>query len=534
MAETVALAEELKASSRYTKLEQDRNGALNRARECALLTIPSIMPAQGFSATSKLPTPYQSLGAQGVRTLASKMYMSAFPSIPFFNYKVDDLVLEKMTDQARGEIELLLARRERATTTELDTSKFRPLANVAFQHLIVTGNIGAYIPPQPDAKAQLFRLDQYVVRRDGAGNLLEFVIQEKMDFAALPQAVKEEVAKTDQFAQRKALSLEPEPVELYTHGYLDAEQGEGMWIVYQEAAGLRIESTVAKFKKDDLAYVFPRIAWQPGEHYGRSYVEEFLGDLDSLEALCEALVEGSAAAAKIIFLVNPAGTTTLKVVTDSKTGDVRAGRADDVTVVQAQKQADLRVAKDQAEVIASRLAKAFLLQSSIQRSGERVTAEEIRYMATELDDGLGGMYTLISAEFQHPVVRLLERRMEKRVKVEKLPPKITNIVIVTGLAAIGRGHDQRNLQMFTKEIIGTLGAELAMRYLNGLEYLKRSAAAYNIDTTGLVKTAEEVEQAEQQAQMMAMMEKLGPNAINQAGGMAQTAMAQPPPPPEQG
>ena len=45
-----------------------------------------------------------------------------------------------------------------------------------------------------------------------------------------------------------------------------------------------------------------------GEDYGRGRVEEFLGDLKTLEGLSQALVEGSAAAAKVIFLVSPSST----------------------------------------------------------------------------------------------------------------------------------------------------------------------------------------------------------------------------------
>ena len=528
MAEAVSLSVEIKASQRYSQLEQDRNGYLTRARECAALTIPAIMPAQGFGPSTNLPTPYQSLGAQGVRTLAAKMYLASFPSIPFFNYKVDALALDQL-GAARGEVEAQLAARERATTTELDTAVFRPVVAVAFQHILVTGNICIYIPPDPTERSRLYRLDQYVTRRSGDGTLLEFILKETLDYTALPPEVQAEVAKTDAFKDRKALSLEPEPVDLYTHGYWDEERQ--LYSIYQEAAEMRIESTTGAFKKGGLPYLFPRISWQPGEHYGRGYIEEYLGDLDSLEALSEALVEGSAASARIVFLVNPAGTTSLKVVSDAKTGDVRAGNAQDVTTIQAEKQADLKVAQQQAEAIGSRLARAFLLQTSIQRNGERVTAEEIRFMASELDDGLGGLYTLIGVELQLPAVRLFERRMEKRLGAIKLPEKITQPVIVTGLAAIGRGHDQRNLQLFVKEIIQILGPELAMTYLKPSEFLTRSAAAYGIDTAGLLATEDEITAAKQEQQMMQMVGSLGPEGIKQAGGMAQQAMAQAAPTP---
>ncbi|WP_416142518.1 portal protein [Escherichia coli] len=45
--------------------------------------------------------------------------------------------------------------------------------------------------------------------------------------------------------------------------------------------------------------------------------------------------------------------------------------------------------------------------SAVQRTGERVTAEEIRYVASELEDTLGGVYSILSQELQLPLVRVL-------------------------------------------------------------------------------------------------------------------------------
>ena len=46
-----------------------------------------------------------------------------------------------------------------------------------------------------------------------------------------------------------------------------------------------------------------------GEDYGRGRVEEFIGDLRSLNGLSQALVEGASVASKVIFLVSPSATT---------------------------------------------------------------------------------------------------------------------------------------------------------------------------------------------------------------------------------
>ena len=85
-----------------------------------------------------------------------------------------------------------------------------------------------------------------------------------------------------------------------------------------------------------------------GEVYGRGRVEEFLGDLKSLEALSQALVEGSAAAAKVVFLVSPSSTTKPSTLANAGNGAIIQGRPDDVQVVQVGKTADFRTAYEMA------------------------------------------------------------------------------------------------------------------------------------------------------------------------------------------
>ena len=511
------------AQARYDELKTDRSPFLQRARECAALTIPSVLPPEGFSSSQQLPTPYQSLGARGSRTLASKLLLSLFPSVPFFQYKIDDLEIEKLGAK-RGEIEKALSARERAVVTELDIAVFRPAAFMALLHLVVVGNVCLYVPPEKGGRCKAFRLDQYVTRRDAAGNLIEAVIQENVDFTALPEEVRMAVAKQDAHKDHVADSQAPAPVQLYTHLMWDVKSQR--WIVVQEVGGIQLPGSHGKYLPDELPFRFLRFSVQPGESYGRSYVEEYLGDLDSLEALSETLVEGSAASARVVFMVRPGGTTSLKMVTDAKMGDVIPGNADDVGALQVQKQADLNVAKSQAEEIANRLAYAFLLHQSVQRSGERVTAEEIRYMASELDDGLGGVYTLLASDFQLPIIRLLEKRMEKRLKAPKLPDGVVRPVIVSGLAGIGRGHDQRNLAAFLKEVIAVLTPELALRYLNPSEFISRTAASYGIDTENLLRSAEEIEKEEQRQFLQKMIAHMGPEALKQGGGMGQQVLKQ--------
>lgn len=514
------------ARQRYSALEGGRSPFLDRGRECAALTVPYLLPPANFSPNSKLETPYQSLGARGIRVLGSKLLLSLFPpNTPFFRYQIDDQALQQLTQSEgmRGTVEQALSSREKAVLAEMESGLFRPAAFVALQQLIVTGNVLLYVPPEGRVRA--FRLDQYVVKRDASGNLLEIVVEETVARAALDDDTRAALAAHKD--KDTAPGEESKDLPLFTRIHRD----RNMWHVYQEICDVEVPESRGSYPAEALPWLPLRLTVQPGEDYGRSYVEEYLGDLDSLEGLVEAIVEGSSAAARVVFVVAPNGTVQLRQFSKARTGDVIAGNADDVSVVQTNRQVDLSVARQQAQDIAQALSYAFMLNAAVQRSGERVTAEEIRYMASELDDALGGVYTLLGAEFQLPIVRLFERRMERNRKVPPLPGDLVQPQIVTGLQAIGRGYDQQNLKLFVSDILQVLGPELAMKFLNPQEFLKRSAASYGIDPGGLLASEEQLAQQEQQAQLMQLIQQLGPQALQQLGGMAQTQMKIDNPPP---
>lgn len=526
------------AAERYRALYSAREVFLMRARDAATLTMPYLMPPIGFNPAMQLPTPYQSLGARGVRNLASKLLLALFPNTPFFKYEIDDFVLEQIKEKAqaaganvkasRGEFEIAMSRRERAIMVEINKALLRVVAFTAFLHLIVAGNFLIYAPPK--GRVRGFRLDQYVVRRDPEGEVLEIVVEEPINVDTLPPSFRLAVIKREIMTMGADAATDDhkgvgeKTSKLYTRIYRGTDD---KWHIYQECEGLRIDGSEGTYPLDQCPWLPLRWGSQPCEDYGRGYVEEFLGDLDSLESLSQTLVEGIAATARVLFLVNPNGVTRVKVVAEARNGDVRSGRAEDVTIVQAaNKSADFQTAQQQAEAIATRLSYAFMLNSSIQRNGERVTAEEIRYMAGDIDDALGGVYTLLAAEFQLPVVLIFERRMQKTRGVPALPKGVAEPTIITGLEAIGRGNDLQAMKAFMSDVVQTVGPEVAFKYMKPGEFLQRTAAAYGIDTTDLMATDEEVQQSEMQEQQNQVAQSLGPHAIKAGAGLAQAAMKQ--------
>ena len=201
-------------------------------------------------------------------------------------------------------------------------------------------------------------------------------------------------------------------------------------------------------------------------------------------------------------MVAPNGTTRARKLGESPNGAIIEGSANDVSVLQVNKFNDFRIAYDTMNRIETRLQLAFLLNSSIQRNAERVTASEIRFMAEDLEQALGGIYSILSQEFQLPYVMRKMAMMEKNKKLPKLPKDGVRPSIVTGLEALGRGNDKNKLIAFLQTLSATLGQETIAKYINVTDAVSRLATSEGIDPKGLVRNEQEL-QAEMEAQMQA-------------------------------
>ena len=83
--------------------------------------------------------------------------------------------------------------------------------------------------------------------------------------------------------------------------------------------------------------------------------------------------------------------------------------------------------------------------------------------------------------------------------------------------------------MFMQDL-SAIGPEQILTYLNPIEFIKRIGTGHGIDTSGLVKSQEQVQQEQQQQQQMMaqqqMMDKLGPNIVNQGGQLIKEGVKQ--------
>jgi hypothetical protein len=508
----------MRARDRYSQLTRGRTQFLHTAVECSRLTLPYLVQEDLSSRPEhqKLHTPWQSVGSKSVVNLAAKLMLALLPpQTSFFKFQIrDDKLGVEFPREVKSELDLSFAKMERMTMDYINASTDRVVVHQALKHLIVSGN--ALIFMGKDGLKN-YPLNRFVVNRDGNGNVCEIVTKElisrKMLGTDLPAILPN--APGDDGTQSGS---NDQDVEVYTYVRLD---NNGRWVWHQEAFDKILPGSRSTAPKNTSPWLVLRFNTVDGEDYGRGRVEEFLGDIRSLEGLSQALVEGSAAASKVVFLVSPSSTTKPKTIADAGNGAIVQGRPDDVGVIQVGKTADFRTAQEQMINLERRINEAFLVLQV--RQSERTTAEEVRLTQMELEQQLGGLFSLLTVEFLIPYLNRTLHILQRNKDLPKIPKDVVRPQIIAGVNALGRGQDQQTLVQFATTLANTMGPEIMAKFLDPGEYVKRLAAASGIDVLNLVKTPETMQQEKQQQQQQMMQQEL----MKQAGQFAGTPMMDP-------
>jgi hypothetical protein len=378
----------------------------------------------------------------------------------------------------------------------------RVVVHQALKHLVVAGNALIYMGKDG---LKLYPLNRYVVDRDGSGNVIEIVTKETISKKLLKKNYPSFDSKSN---WENVNDSSIDECDIYTHVILDNNR----WVWHQEVYNEILPKSMGKAPIDSNPWLALRFNHVDGEAYGRGRVEEFMGDLKSLEALSQALVEGSAAAAKVVFTVSPSSTTKPQTLAQAGNGAIIQGRPDDIGVIQVGKTADFQTAYQMVGGLSQRISDAFLILNV--RNSERTTAEEVRMTQLELEQQLGGLFSLLTVEF---LVPYLNRKLSVAQKTGEIPrlPKgdIVKPTIVAGINALGRGQDRESLSQFLTVIAQTMGPQAIQEYINPEEVVKRLAASSGIDVLNLVKSMQEIQQeqqaAAQQQQQMMMAQQAG-------------------------
>lgn len=492
------------AKGRYEALRIDRAPFLDRARQCSALTIPSLIPPEGHNAASPLPQPFQGLGARGVLSLSARL-TTAFlpPGGSVMRLSVPAEVLAKNgADAVPPEIENMLAKTETIIHGEIERKAWRTQFNISNQHLLVAGNVCAHL--QRNNKIRLYRLDQFVAVRDPAGSLVELIIREEFLPVSLPPRLQALIVPAS-----SAASATNSKVALYTWARLVDDK----WLVTQELEETPIPGSRGTYKLDRFPFLALRYSHVLGESYGRGKIEEHYADLKTLDDLTKSLIDGAAMSSRMIPLIRPnasGGAILAKRLTEAKNGDPVVGHPDDVNLLSFSSTAGLQFTAQTRDTIAAEVGAAFLLNSSMRRDAERVTAYELRTMIEELEGTLGGIYSTLTAEKMKPLIDRLIVNMQDNKQLPEWPPGSVDPQVLTGLDALGRERDVQRI-VTAAQLISQLPEEAQL-------WPKWDAMIVKLFTSlGLpaeVRTPAEVQQMKQEAMAREAAVRAAPNAVN--------------------
>lgn len=514
---------------------QNRQQVIDMGRRLAEITIPSVLPPIAYRTGDYLPGTNQSVGARAVNTLSSTiMFMTFPPGQPMMRLVPIERKLQAAIEKdpdLYAQVELALSRLEK---DHRDKAATTPLASAWVGYmklLLVSGNA---LWKHVTLECPTFHpLTQYVVSRDMNGHPLLVIHEVKVRLATLPKDVQAQIlAEQENLEQQEEWSREATTFSIcrFKRASEDtsAEYKDGSWEYWEETEkGQLIEGTEVECDYDAPPMWAGWCIPVYGQNYGRSYCEEYRGDLYILESSWSSLNDGAAAASLMLTFVKPGGRTSLRQLQKAKNLAFLPGNAEDVTTYRTDKQADFDFVFKMAEKAEQRVGNAFLLYDATVRQAERVTAEEVQRTGQNLDKAMGGLYTEIAQRDQRMMITRFVRLHEESTRdIPPIDPKLVRIEVITGVDAMGQAQEEENLKDFGANINTTFPPNSkADQILDAEDYATRLASIKGIKPDGLVKDAQRVQADQQRQQQQMQSADIAKSAAGPVAGPIAKAMA---------
>tara|TARA_R110000851_G_scaffold5402_4_gene22413 strand:+ start:3346 stop:4887 length:1542 start_codon:yes stop_codon:yes gene_type:complete len=486
--------------------DHSREETLTRCERYAGWTLPNIFPDDPLMEYDEMQNDYQSVGAQAVTNLANKIMMALFqPSRPFFRLKLTQKQRESLGGGlSPAQVDVALGEAERAAMHELDKINARVVMTQVVQHLIITGNALLWMPKE--GKMQMYSLRDYTVKRDLSGNAIKIIMRETKSVSGLPDDLR---------AAAIAQGYEDDSdVAIYT---CVTKTADDQYVSWQEMEAVcYCAKQIGIYSKSDLPWI--PLTWNlcRNKDYGTGLVENYSGDFWTLSTLAEAILDYTTLITDVKNLVNPAGMTDVREITEARSGAYVHGREEDIYVHAPQVAQSSQFLTEQFSAVERRIGAAFLLNTAVTRDAERVTAEEIRMQAQELESSLGGVYSNLATELQLPLATRL---------LAKINPLFAGIepVIVTGLESLSRNSELDRIRQFFQDLLALADVpEQVSKRLDYGELIAVLGAGHGVDYKKFLKDEDKVKQDEKAlAERNAATQGLEAQAVTQGQATGQ-------------
>lgn len=514
---------------RWTRLEGKKASILRLCEDYASYTLPDVFPPKNVDQV-ELQLMIDPIGARAVNHLSNRVVSVLYqPNQPFFKLEVDQKSLMQAAaligaeddvsiGKLKEKIDSELAKVESEAIKHMDMVAYRPAAVQAAKLLIITGNALMFHPE--NEPVQVFNLRDYCVLRDHTGAAIEIMTREYKAF----ETFNDEVQSMLRMSKKKNDYDDDSEVCIYTRVRLE---NDGKYHLYQAANDIDLDSH-AVWTKKECPYI--PLMWDhiKGEDYGRGYTAAFAGAFHGLKVLSAALLNIAGIMADLKYLVNPSSYVDVKKLNESPPGSYHSGKEGDVVAIQQNKQADAQFIQSVIQNYEKQIAEAYLLNASAVRDAERVTAEEVKMQAQELETSLGGIYSRLASIWQKPTADIVLAQIGfSSAATSNITPQI-----VTGMDSLSRQAEMDNFRMWVSDMQLLEAIPEDVRAVMDIQgYAAFCARNRRIEINGLMLSTEQVkakqELAMQQQQQLqdqqtrgAVQVEAGKAAVNNKQGNA--------------
>ena len=486
------------ASQLWTALNGARSGLLTRIERYAALTIPKVLLPESFDENNTEQShDYQSIGAQAVNHLCNKLMLAMFaPSRPFAKLIPGKKAKQSAMSAGLTETQLdqILARGEREAIKELDSRGQRPKLYRLLRHLVVTGNALLVLT---ERGLRVISIRNYVVKRNIWGEVVAIVIRENVKFDELDEDIVKLLRQRYQ-----------DDTNVNFYKWIKREPN-GSFTMTQWVDETKLPKEFdGRWPANRLPY--QAITWDLADeaNYGTGLVEEYVGDFEATSVLSESVVDGAVLGTEYRWMVNPNGMTSIDDLNKSENGDALAGLPADIQATQGGNPLAIDTAEKVLDRYERRISRGFLMGSAVIRDAERVTTEEVRLTANELETAYGGVYSTLAASVQVPVAYWLFDTIDLKIKEADL-----DVTIVTGLDALSRNGDLDNFRLAMGDMasVSTVPDNLAAR-VKWEEVGAFIGQGRNIDLARFLMTDAEFAQMQEQQQASRVQETVATEA----------------------
>lgn len=480
----------------WEKLARKRGPFLDRAKGYARLTLPYLLNEPDHNESSQ--NGWQGVGAQATNHLANKLAQVLFPAQrSFFRVDLTQKGEAELAKQGyeKSQFAQVFARIENSSMRGLESRQFRPAVVEMFKHLIVAGSCMLFKPEK--GAIQAVPMSQYVVNRDTNGDLLDIILLQQKALRTFDASTRAMIQAAMGGKQKRA----DDDIKLYTHA---CYEGDGFWRVNQSADDIPVGKE-SRVKEDKLPFIVLNWKRSYGEDWGRPLAEDYSGDLFVIQFLSEAVARGAALMADVKYLIRPGSQTDVNHFVNSGTGEVITGVEEDIHIVSLGKYADFTPISAVLEVYTRRIGVVFMMESLVRRDAERVTAVEIQRDALEIEQSMGGAYSLFAVTAQYPLALWALQEIKSSFTKEMVDP-----VIITGIEALGRMAELDKLASFAQYVslpnTWPEGAQAALKWAEYMDWIRGQISA----ELPFIKTEKEMQQDAQ-----ARQEAMGEQMLNQ-------------------